>query len=147
MGSLFLKAVNNCLVANGAEYGEFMLQGDDAYENITEWFCEDSEIPTESQVTTEHERLVAEATATEYQRHRARLYPSWGELADAIYHKEVNNDASKMTEYIEKCDAVKALFPKENTGDGSIFVNPQGTDGRVRTNPLPFTPPGNDYDG
>ena len=48
-----------------------------------------------------------------------------------------------MTEYIEKCDAVKALFPKENTGDGSIFVNPHGTDGRVRTNPLPFVPPGN----
>lgn len=137
--SLFLKAIDNCLVANGASVGQFLLIGDDNYENVTQWFCEESQIPSKSQVEEELQRLLEEWSSSEYQRHRARLYPSIGELADAIYHKEVNADNSKMQEYIEKCEAVKALFPKDNSGNAEIFVNPEGKP-ILRYNPLPFTP-------
>lgn len=137
--SLFLKAIDNCLVAKGAQPGQFLLIGDDKYENITEWFCEESQIPSAEEVEAELQKLLAEWSSTEYQRHRARLYPSVGELADAIYHKEVNNDDSKMQEYIAKCDAVKALFPKDNSGNPEIFVNPEGRP-ILRYNPLPFNP-------
>ena len=125
--SLYLDAINQAVIAKGGKEGQFILRGDDAYENIDEWLLDDeSHKPTKDEVKAKYDALKANWDATEYQRHRSRLYPSLGELADAIYHKEKNGDSSKLTEYIANCDAVKALFPSNNSGDGDIFVNPYG---------------------
>ena len=125
--SLYLDAINQAVIAKGGKEGQFILRGDDAYENIDEWLLDDeSHKPTKDEVKAKYDALKADWDATEYQRHRSRLYPSLGELADAIYHKEKNGDSSKLTEYIANCDAVKALFPSNNSGDGDIFLNPYG---------------------
>lgn len=125
--TLYLDAINEAVIAKGGKEGQFILRGDDAYENIDEWLLDDeSHKPTKDEVKAKYDALKADWDATEYQRHRSRLYPSLGELADALYHKEKNGDSSKMTEYIANCDAVKALFPNNNSGDGEIFLNPHG---------------------
>ena len=124
--SLYIDAINEAVIAKGGKEGQFVLRGDDAYENIDQWFLDDeSHKPTKEEVKAKYDALKAEWDATEYQRHRSRLYPSLGALADALYHKE-KGDSSKMTEYLANCDAVKALFPSNNSGDGDIFVNPLG---------------------
>lgn len=126
--SLYIEAINEAVIAKGGKPGQFILRGDDAYENIDEWFLDDeSHKPTKDEVKAKYDALKADWDATEYQRHRSRLYPSLGELADALYHKEKNGDSSKLTQYIANCDAVKTLFPSNNTGDGDIFLNPFGT--------------------
>lgn len=123
--SLFLKAVDNCVIANGGSVGRFILRGEDNYENIEEWFCDADHIPTKQQVETEYNLLKTEWDASQYQRLRARLYPTAGELADAIYHKEKHGDDSLLQAYIAKCDAVKEMLPKDNSGSVD-FVNPEG---------------------
>ena len=50
-------------------------------------------------------------TPKEYQKRRMDSYPPLTDFVDAYYH-EKNGDASKMTAYWEKVDAVKAQFPK-----------------------------------
>lgn len=126
--SLYIEAIDAAVIAKGGKPGQFILRGDDAYENIDEWFLDDeSHKPTKDEVKAKYDALKADWDATEYQRHRSRLYPSLGELADALYHKEKNGDSSKLTQYIANCDAVKTLFPSNNTGDGDIFLNPFGT--------------------
>jgi hypothetical protein len=47
-----------------------------------------------------------------YKYQRAREYPSLADFADAYYWAQ-NGDDTKMTAYIEKCDEVKAKYPKE----------------------------------
>lgn len=46
-----------------------------------------------------------------YAEARAMDYPSFQELADAIYHERKGNN-EPMKAYIAKCDAVKARHPK-----------------------------------
>lgn len=125
-GSLFLRAIDQLLMEKGAVPGQYLLRGDDRYENIVEWYCEESQIPTQEEIETRFTELNDAWVANEYQRHRARLYPPVSELADALYHREKTGDNSKVDAYIAACDEVKAAFPKDNSGDPSIFVNPEG---------------------
>lgn len=124
--SIFLKAIDQLLFEKGAMPGQYLLRGDDRYENIVEWYCDEDKIPTKEEIETRFAKLNDEWVANEYQRHRSYLYPPVAELADAIYHREKTGDNTKLDEYIAKCDEVKALFPKDNSGDASVFVNPEG---------------------
>ena len=124
--SLFLRAIDQLLLERGAGPGQFLLRGDDRYENIVEWYCDEDKIPTREEIEERFKELNDQWVANEYQRHRAVLYPPMSELADALYHREKNSDNSKLESYIKKCDDVKELFPKDNSGDASVFVNPEG---------------------
>jgi len=104
--TLFLQAVNNLLTGDGS----FRLEGDDAYENIVEWVRVDTP-PTQAEVEAEHQRLIAEQNATQYQRDRQPEYPSLATLADALYWSN-QGDNTKLDEYYAACAAVKAKYPK-----------------------------------
>jgi len=53
----------------------------------------------------------AEQAATAYQRQRALEYPPAADLADGLYWAS-KGDNTKLTEYYEACEAVKAKYPK-----------------------------------
>ena len=65
-------------------------------------------IPTEAQLESAWQQILAEQSATEYQRLRAAEYPPLTDLADAI----AKDDPVALAEYRAKCMAVKALYPK-----------------------------------
>jgi len=50
----------------------------------------------------------------DYRRLRADEYPTAAELADAMYWKE-HGDDTKWLEYVQRCDLVKAKYPKPTT--------------------------------
>ena len=61
----------------------------------------------------EYDKAAAEAlvAANAYKANRAKEYPSLADFADAYYWAQ-NGDDTKMTAYIEKCEAVKTKYPK-----------------------------------
>ena len=61
----------------------------------------------------EYDKAAVEAyvAANAYKSKRADEYPSLAEFADAYYWAQ-NGDDTKMTAYIEKCEAVKTKYPK-----------------------------------
>ena len=64
--------------------------------------------PTIEEVEVEVARLQQEWENTEYQRLRAKEYPDVKEYLDGL----VKGDTEQMQEYIDKCLAVKAKYPK-----------------------------------
>ena len=46
-----------------------------------------------------------------YIENRQREYPPLTDLADALYHQS-KGDETKLTAYLEKCEAVKTKYPK-----------------------------------
>jgi hypothetical protein len=64
--------------------------------------------PTIEEVEAEVVRLQQEWENTEYQRLRAKEYPDVKEYLDGL----VKGDTEQMQEYIDKCLAVKAKYPK-----------------------------------
>ena len=64
--------------------------------------------PTIEEVEAEIIRLQKEWENTEYQRLRAKEYPDVKEYLDGL----VKGDTEQMQEYIDKCLAVKAKYPK-----------------------------------
>ena len=79
--------------------------------NGLEWLDENQTKPTEKEINQEIERLQNEYDAKEYQRLRAPNYPPKEDFIDAYYWAQ-KGDTSKMDEYIQKCDDVKAMYPK-----------------------------------
>jgi hypothetical protein len=73
-----------------------------------EWLDEVQTKPTEEEINTEIERLIQEDIRTQYQRDRAKEYPSFLEYIDGI----VKGDAEQVQKYIDDCLAVKAKYPK-----------------------------------
>jgi len=73
-------------------------------DGIVEWY-EDGAPPTEAEIQAEISRLQAEYEANEYQRQRAKAYPSIPDQLDTIYHEGI--DAWKAT-----IAAVKQEYPK-----------------------------------
>jgi len=73
-----------------------------------EWLDEIQTKPTEEEINTEIERLIQEDIRTQYQRDRAKEYPSILEYIDGI----VKGDAEQVQKYIDDCLAVKAKYPK-----------------------------------
>ena len=76
-----------------------------------EWIKTPSRELTDAEINAELARLQAEYDAKAYQRSRAAEYPSLADFADAYYWAQ-NGDDTKMTAYIEKCEAVKTKYPK-----------------------------------
>jgi hypothetical protein len=70
-----------------------------------EWLDKDTTPPTLEQVQIEITRLQAEYDSKEYQRQRARAYPSFADQFDLLYHGGL--DAWKAA-----IDAVKQEYPK-----------------------------------
>lgn len=68
---------------------------------------ENTEPPTEDEITNELERLKAEYEAQNYARNRAANYPPIGDQLDALYHAGVFPE-----EMASKIAAVKEQFPK-----------------------------------
>jgi len=61
----------------------------------------------------EYDKAAVDAyiAANAYKSKRAAEYPSLADFADAYYWAQ-NGDDTKMTAYIEKCEAVKTKYPK-----------------------------------
>ena len=81
---------------------------------IVDWSDNMQSPPTENEIDAELVRLQAEYDAKEYQRKRAKEYPSLADFADAYYWMQ-KGQTDLMDEYVAKCDAVKNKFPKETT--------------------------------
>ena len=77
-----------------------VLRGDDL-----EWLDTEQTKPTEAEITAEVARLQAEYDNNEYQRQRAKAYPSMADQLDLIYHEGI--DAWKA-----QIAAVKQEYPK-----------------------------------
>jgi hypothetical protein len=76
----------------------------DSYDGIR-WFDNSIPMPTKEEVQAEVSRLQAEYDAKEYQRKRAREYPSYADQFDLLYHG--GYDAWKA-----EIDKVKEKYPK-----------------------------------
>jgi len=82
--------------------------------NGIDWYEEnEDDCPTKEELDAEIVRLQNEKDATEYQSKREPEYPSLKVFADAYYWAQ-KGDTTKMDEYIQKCDEVKASYPKPN---------------------------------
>lgn len=64
--------------------------------------------PTQEEVEAEVQRLQELYDKTEYQRLRAPEYPDFRDYLDGI----VKGDQEQIQDYINKCLAVKAKYPK-----------------------------------
>tara|TARA_R100000005_G_C4966197_1_gene180918 strand:- start:44 stop:361 length:318 start_codon:yes stop_codon:yes gene_type:complete len=80
---------------------EFSMRG-----NTIIWHDTNQTQPTDAEIETEITRLKTEYDANEYQRQRAREYPSWQKQLEKIYDDGI--DAWKT----EMVDPVKAKYPK-----------------------------------
>ena len=69
------------------------------------WLDTEQTQPTEAEITAEVARLQAEYDNNEYQRQRAKAYPSMADQLDKIYHEGI--DAWKA-----QIAAVKQEYPK-----------------------------------
>lgn len=74
-------------------------------EEIVEWHKPSIAPITEEQIQTELVRLQAEYDAKQYQRNRAKEYPSYADQFDTIFHEGI--DAWKA-----QIQAVKDKYPK-----------------------------------
>tara|TARA_R100001015_G_C4573571_1_gene131231 strand:+ start:581 stop:952 length:372 start_codon:yes stop_codon:yes gene_type:complete len=113
--NIFISAVENLI---GGSW--FIMEGDDAYENIKCWMIgngnltDESKIPTKEQVLAEVERIKKEEV---YKRQRTGqpvdgvattegIYPSIGEQLDYIYHNGIEKWKTDIV------DPVKNKYPK-----------------------------------
>ena len=64
-----------------------------------------------NQVTIDMDAVNAWQDPDAYKYKRASEYPSLADFADAYYWSQ-QGDETKMTAYIEKCEAVKTKYPK-----------------------------------
>lgn len=85
---------------------QWSMSGDE-YEGI-QWMDESQTMPSKREVLAEVERLKLERQRTEYQRLRAKEYPSITDYLDAV----VKGDQAQIDRYIEACLAVKTKYPK-----------------------------------
>ena len=82
--------------------------------NITEdgdvvtWHDETQIKPSDYDIETELQRLIAEEEAKQYQYKRELEYPDFKEYLDGI----VKGDQAQIDKYIADCQAVKAKYPK-----------------------------------
>jgi hypothetical protein len=94
-----IKAINNL--------AEFSINA----ENINQitWLNETQPIPA-NEILAKQQELIAEYNAKQYQRDRAKAYPSIQEQLDLIYWDKVNN----TNNWQNAINAVKAEYPKGN---------------------------------
>ena len=73
-----------------------------------DWLSEDVTQPSKSDIQTKLEELQAIEDAKQYQRDRAKAYPTWQEQMDMQYHDQVNG----TTTWADAIAKVKSDFPK-----------------------------------
>ena len=76
--------------------------------NQVTWHNGTTPIPA-NQILAKQQELIAEYNAKQYQRDRAKAYPSIQEQLDMIYWDKVNN----TNNWQNAINAVKAEYPKE----------------------------------
>lgn len=79
------------------------LNGDE-YDGLV-WKSDDTPKPTEEELITECDRLKSEYENNQYQRNRAKEYPSYADQFDLLYHG--GYDAWKA-----EIDKIKEKYPK-----------------------------------
>lgn len=82
---------------------EWVLCGD-----TLEWLDQNTTAPTEAELLSEVARLQAEYDAKQYQRDRAKEYPTLQEQLDMQYWDSVNG----TTVWQDTIQAIKAKYPK-----------------------------------
>jgi hypothetical protein len=85
----------------------WVICGEELYENI-DWKDEYQTKPTEDEIAQKIEELKIERDRTEYQRQRAKEYPSITEQLDALFHAGVF-----PPEMAEQIQAIKDKYPKK----------------------------------
>lgn len=75
----------------------------DSYESLV--WRDSSPKPTEEEIQNKLAELQAEYEANQYQRDRAKAYPSWQNQLDTIYHKGIDT-------WIAEIKAIKDQYPK-----------------------------------
>jgi predicted phosphoribosyltransferase len=71
------------------------------------WLDTNTTKPTDAEIDAEVRRLQTEYDAKEYQRKRAREYPSWQKQLEKIYDDGIDAWKSEMI------DPIKNKYPKE----------------------------------
>ena len=77
-------------------------------DGVVEWLDTVQTQPTEEEITAEVTRLQAEYDANQYQRDRAKAYPSLQDQADMQFHDLANG----TTTWLDAIQAVKDTYPK-----------------------------------
>ncbi len=77
-------------------------------DGVVEWLDTVQTQPTEEEITAEVTRLQAEYDANQYQRDRAKAYPSLQDQADMQFHDLANG----TTTWLDAIQAVKDAYPK-----------------------------------
>lgn len=72
------------------------------------WHSTDSTAPTQSEIDAKIIELQADYDAKQYQRDRAKAYPSIGDQLDMQYHDSING----TTTWADAIQAVKDAHPK-----------------------------------
>lgn len=81
----------------------------DTYEGL--WWSDENDLPppTEEEINQEIERLQAEYEYNQYQRDRAKEYPSIEDQLDALYHQGYDGWKAMI-------DEIKNKYPKPGEG-------------------------------
>jgi len=87
---------------------QFVLIGED-FSNI-KWLDKNVPLPTLEELNEEKERLQNIEDANDYKRLRRNEYPPIEDYIDAV----VKQDNQLIQAYIDKCNAVKLKYPKNN---------------------------------
>lgn len=78
------------------------------YNNVITWNDGNPNNITEQQIIAKQQELIAEYNAKQYQRDRAKSYPSIQEQLDLQYWDKINN----TNKWEEAINAVKTKYPK-----------------------------------
>lgn len=81
------------------------------YENIN-WVVQPANIPTLTEVEAEIARLQTEYAAKEYQRLRAKQYPSIADQLDMLWHAIDTNTLDKNSDFYTTLKTVKDTYTK-----------------------------------
>ena len=98
-------SIVDALISLGCENSDWVRIVGETYDGI-EWV--DEEKFTQEEVETELSRLLEEKERKQYQELRALEYPNYRDYLDGI----VKGDQAQIQDYIDKCLAVKAKYPK-----------------------------------
>lgn len=97
--------ISKAIVSLGVDLSNILSIVGDQYEGI-EWLGEP--LLTKEEIEAEVARLNTQFEANEYQRLREAEYPDFRDYLDGI----VKGDQAQIDDYIQKCLAVKAKYPK-----------------------------------
>ena len=86
---------------------DFIVQDDGAGAYIAEWKS-GSPQPTDADIETAHNQVIAEEAAQAYARTRADAYPSIGDQLDMLWHA-IDGDATLKSDYADFHTAIKAV--------------------------------------